>query len=80
MSRRRYQRARTLHERRRRALLGLVAGVFIFGLVLILLGLLSLLDRESDFYKPLLYCILLGVPIGLGIALEWWIGSRNQEG
>lgn len=44
-----------------------------------LLGLLSLLNRDTFIFRPLLFLVLVGLPLGLAIALEWWLGTRDEE-
>lgn len=79
MRRRKYHRARTLRERRRRALIGTVGGVLLFILALILLGILSLLSSDSALYRPLLYTIILGIPLVSAFLIEWWVGTHPEE-
>ncbi len=72
-----YRRARTLGERRKRMFFGAIGGVLMLALFVPVLGLLSLIDKDSALFKPLLYGLLIGLPVGLAILLELWLGRRD---
>lgn len=78
MSKHRYHPAKTLHERRRRMLVGALVGGLTLVLYIPLLAALSFLDNDSPVFKPLLFAMLVGIPIGLGLFAELRMGRRDR--
>jgi len=78
VEKRRYKPAKTLHERRRRLLVGALVGGLTLVLYVPLLALLSFIDNDSPIFKPLLFAVLVGLPIGLGLFAEIRTGRRGQ--
>ncbi len=78
MSKLRYRPAKTLHERRRRLLVGALVGGLTLVLYVPLLALLFYIDNDSPVVKPLLFAVLVGLPVGLGLFAEVRMGRRDQ--
>jgi len=64
----------TFREKRRHLLFGALMGVLTLVLYIPLLGLLSLIDNRSPVFKPLLFIVLVGLPIAAGL-----IGSSRLK-
>lgn len=69
----------TLHDRRRRLLFGAIIGVFVLILYVPILGLLSLMDDRSPIFEPLLFIILVGLPIAGGLIGSRWLDRHDEN-
>ena len=75
----RFRRATTLHERRRLYLFGALLGLLTLVLYVPLLGLLSLIDNRSPILEPLIFIVLVGLPIALGLIGSRWLGRHDDR-
>ena len=80
MSPKRYRRAQTLRERRRRVLLGLALTPVVLLLLVSLLAAFSLIDHHpTGLSRFLITASLVLVPVAIGIAAEFRVGRSYAE-
>ena len=76
---RKYKRAKTGREKAFRLAIGGVGGILMVMLYFPIFLLFSALDPNSPIVKVMLIVLILGLPLGLAIALELGLGRRDHQ-